>query len=112
MEKGGAEKAEVYGHPDLDIYIQATTGLLGPMQYRRAGIQLGMYLPHEGPDAVFGPAEPLFDDPALNANGHVPVSYPVADGEEVIIDGVKTVFHHVVADTAQPPVATGINPIG
>jgi alkyl sulfatase BDS1-like metallo-beta-lactamase superfamily hydrolase len=99
VEEGGAEKVEVYGHPDLDIYFQATTGLLGPMQYRRAGIQLGMYLSHEGPDAVFGPAEPLFDDPALNANGHVPVSYPVADGEEVIIDGIKTVFHHVVADT-------------
>jgi alkyl sulfatase BDS1-like metallo-beta-lactamase superfamily hydrolase len=99
VEEGGAEKVEVYGHPDLDMYIQATTGLLGPMQYRRAGIQLGMYLPHEGPDAVFGPAEPLFDDPALNANGHLPVSYPVADGEEVIIDGIRTVFHHVVADT-------------
>jgi alkyl sulfatase BDS1-like metallo-beta-lactamase superfamily hydrolase len=99
VEEGGEEKVEVYGHPDLDMYIQATTGLLGPMQYRRAGIQLGMYLPHEGHDAVFGPAEPLFDDPALNANGHVPVSYPVADGEEVIIDGIKTIFHHVVADT-------------
>jgi alkyl sulfatase BDS1-like metallo-beta-lactamase superfamily hydrolase len=99
VEEGGAEKVEVYGHPDLDMNIQATTGLLGPMQYRRASIQLGMYLPHEGPDAVFGPAEPLFDDPALNANGHVPVSCPVVDGEEVIIDGIKTVFHHVVADT-------------
>jgi alkyl sulfatase BDS1-like metallo-beta-lactamase superfamily hydrolase len=99
VEEGGAEKVEVYGHPDLDMYIQSTTGLLGPMQYRRASIQLGMYLPHEGPDAVFGPAEPLFDDPSLNANGHVPVSHPVADGEEVIIDGVKTIFHHVVADT-------------
>jgi alkyl sulfatase BDS1-like metallo-beta-lactamase superfamily hydrolase len=99
VEEAGAEQVEVYGHPDLDMYIQATTGLLGPMQYRRAGIQLGMYLPHEGHDAVFGPAEPLFDDPALNANGHVPVSYPVADGEEVIIDGIRTVFYHVVADT-------------
>ena len=99
LEEGGAENVEVYGHPDLDMYIQSTTGLLGPMQYRRASIQLGMYLPHEGPDAVFGPAEPLFDDPGLNANGHVPVSHPVADGEEVIIDGIKTVFHHVVADT-------------
>lgn len=99
VEEGGAENVEVYGHPDLDMYIQSTTGLLGPMQYRRASIQLGMYLPHEGPDAIFGPAEPLFDDPSLNANGHVPVSHPVADGEEVIIDGIKTVFHHVVADT-------------
>jgi hypothetical protein len=41
------------------MYIQSTTGLLGPMRYRRAGIQLGMYLPHEGPDAVFGPAVSL-----------------------------------------------------
>jgi alkyl sulfatase BDS1-like metallo-beta-lactamase superfamily hydrolase len=99
VDEGGAENVKVYGHPDLDTYIQSTSGLLGPMQYRRAGIQLGMYLPHEGPDAVFGPAEPTFDNPALNAMGHVPVSYPVADGEEVIIDGIKAVFHHVVADT-------------
>ena len=99
VEEGGAENVEIYGHPDLDMYIQTTTGLLGPMQYRRAGIQLGMYLPHEGSDAVFGPAEPTFDDPILGTNGHVPVSYPVADGEEVIIDGVKAVFYHVVADT-------------
>mgnify|MGYP001822702088 FL=1 len=55
-EEGGAENVEVYGHPDLDMYIQSSTGLLGPMQFRRVGIQLGMYLPHEGPDAVFGPA--------------------------------------------------------
>jgi len=99
VEEGGGEDVAVYGHPDVDVNIQATTGLLGPMQYRRTGIQLGFYLPHEGPDAVFGPAEPTFDNPALGTNGHVPVSYPVADGEEVMIDGIKTVFHHVVADT-------------
>ena len=45
------------------------------------GIQLGFYLPHEGPDAVLGPAEPQFDDPELAAPGHVPVNYPVQDGE-------------------------------
>lgn len=99
VEEGGVENVEVYGHPDVDMNIQKTTGLLGPMQYRRASIQLGMYLPHQGPDAVYGPAEPIFDDPVLRTNGHVPVSYPVTDGEEVIIDGIKTVFYHVVADT-------------
>jgi alkyl sulfatase BDS1-like metallo-beta-lactamase superfamily hydrolase len=69
------------------------------MQYRRAGIQLGFYLPHEGPDAVFGPAEPTFDDPDLGAMGHVPVSHPVTDGEEVVIDGIRAVFYHAVSDT-------------
>ena len=89
----------VFGHPDVDANMRSTAGLLGPMQFRRIGIQFGFYLPHEGPDAAFGPAEPTFDDPALNATGHVPVSHPVKDGEEATIDGVRVIFHQVVADT-------------
>lgn len=89
----------VYGHPDLDANLVSTGGALGPMQFRRTAIQLGFYLPHDGPDAVFGPAEPTFDEPALNANGHLPVTHPVTDGEEAVIDGLRVVFHHAVADT-------------
>ena len=70
------------------------------MQARRTSIQLGMYLPHSGPDASLGPAEPSFKDPELAAMGHVPVNHPVKDGEEVIIDGLKVVFYHAVSDTA------------
>jgi alkyl sulfatase BDS1-like metallo-beta-lactamase superfamily hydrolase len=99
VEEGGDKDVKVFGHPDVDANMLSSSGLLGPMQFRRAGIQLGFYLPHEGPDAVFGPAEPQFDDPALNETGHVNVTHPVQDGEEVVIDGVKAVFYHVVSDT-------------
>jgi hypothetical protein len=69
------------------------------VQFRRVAIQLGLYLPDKGPDAAYAIPEPHFDDPALNANGHVPVNRPVKDGEAVVIDGLKAVFYHVVADT-------------
>jgi alkyl sulfatase BDS1-like metallo-beta-lactamase superfamily hydrolase len=99
VEEGGGKNVKVFGHPDVDRNLQSSTGALGQMQYRRAGIQLGFYLPHEGPDAVFGPAEPTFDDPDLGAIGHVPVNHPVTDGEEVVIDGIRAVFYHAVSDT-------------
>ncbi|CUH41243.1 MULTISPECIES: alkyl sulfatase dimerization domain-containing protein [Ruegeria] len=89
----------IFGHPDVDANLQLTAGALGPMQFRRASLQLGFYLPHDGPDAYVGPAEPTFDDPELQANGHLPVTYPVADGEEILIDGLRVVFHHAVGDT-------------
>lgn len=89
----------VYGHPDVDANLLLTAGALGPMQFRRASIQLGFYLPHDGPDAYIGPNEPTFDDPELQANGHLSVTYPVADGEELEIDGLTVVFHHAVGDT-------------
>lgn len=89
----------VYGHPDVDANLLLTAGELGPMQYRRASMQLGFYLPHDGPDAFVGPNEPTFEDPELQANGHVPVSNSVADGEEIMIDGLRVVFHHAVGDT-------------
>jgi alkyl sulfatase BDS1-like metallo-beta-lactamase superfamily hydrolase len=99
VEEGGGQDVKVFGHPNVDRNLQSSAGLLGPMQFRRAGIQLGFYLPHDGPDAVFGPAEPQFDDPALNRMGHMPVTHPVKDGEEVMIDGLQAVFYHVVSDT-------------
>jgi alkyl sulfatase BDS1-like metallo-beta-lactamase superfamily hydrolase len=95
----GIKDVKIFGHPDVDRNLQSTVGALGPMQMRRAGIQLGFYLPHDGPDAAFGPAEPSFKDPALSANGHVLVNHPVKDDEEVMIDGLKVVFHYAVADT-------------
>jgi len=99
VEEGEGKDVKVFGHPDLDRNLQSTAGVLGPMQFRRVGIQLGFYLPHDGPDAVFGPAEPTFDNPALAAIGHVPVNHPVTDGEEVVIDGLQAVFYHAISDT-------------
>lgn len=96
-ESGG--DLPIYGHPDVDANLVLTGGALGAMQIRRAGIQLGFYLPHDGPDAAVGLPEPTFDDPALQANGHLPVTNPVADGEEIVIDGRRIVFHHAVGDT-------------
>ena len=98
VEDAGAA-IPVFGHPDVDANLRSSTGLLGPMQVRRGGIQLGYYLPHQGPDASFGPAEPVYDDAALNEYAHVEVTHPVSDGDEVIVDGVRVAFHHVVADT-------------
>jgi alkyl sulfatase BDS1-like metallo-beta-lactamase superfamily hydrolase len=99
------KKLEIYGHPDVEASLAASSGLLGSMQNRRAGIQLGMYLPQEGPDAAYGPAEPHFEEPELAAHGHLPVTRTVEDGEEVIIDGLKVVFYHVVADTRDSLIA-------
>ena len=90
---------EVYGHPNLKNNMAGQGSTFRPMQNRRGGMQLGAYLPHEGPDAAFGPAEPQFKDPALAAHGHLPVTHEVKDGEAITIDGVDVVFYHAVADT-------------
>ncbi|PLW68749.1 alkyl sulfatase dimerization domain-containing protein [Pseudohalioglobus lutimaris] len=93
------EQLNVYAHPNVENLIKSTSLTLGPMQIRRAGIQLGYYLPEEGPDAYFGPAEPTFDDPALSESGHLTVTHPVKNGQTVVIDGVKAVFYHIIADS-------------
>ena len=92
-------KVEIYGHPDIKHNMAGQGSTFRPMQNRRGGMQLGAYLPHEGPDAAFGPAEPLFEDHALAAHGHLPVTYEVKDGETVNIDGVEFTFYYAVADT-------------
>ena len=92
-------KVEVYGHPTLKNNMAGQGSTFRPMQNRRGGMQLGAYLPHEGPDAAFGPAEPQFRDPALAAHGHLPVTHEVKDGEAITIDGIDVVFYHAVADT-------------
>lgn len=89
----------VYGHPDVDRNLVSSAASLGPMQARRTGIQFGFYLPPEGPDAAFGLAKPAFVDPELNATAHLPVTHPMANGEETIIDGHRAVFYHAVSDT-------------
>ncbi len=92
-------KVEVYGHPDIKNNMAGQGSTFRQMQNRRGGMQLGAYLPHEGPDAAFGPAEPQFEDPALAADGHLPVTYEVKDGETVTIDGIEMTFYYAVADT-------------
>lgn len=89
----------VYGHPDLDSNITDIFSYLSPGRLSRGAKQFGFYLPKEGPDAEYSITEPHFDDPALNASGHMPVTHPVGDGERVTIDGVDVVFHHAIADT-------------
>ncbi len=98
-------KVEVYGHPDNDKNLAGSSGLLGAMRNRRVGIQVGFYLPQKGPDATYGPAEPHFEEPELSAHGYLSVTHPVKDGEEVIIDGLKVVFHHVASDTTDSLIA-------
>ena len=89
----------VYGHPDVDRNLVSSAAVLGPMQARRTGIQLGAYLPHNGPDAVFGPPNPVFTDPELSATAHLSVTHPMADGEQAVIDGQRVIFYHAVSDT-------------
>lgn len=93
------EKIEIYGHPDIKTNVKGQGTTFRPMQNRRLGMQLGVYLPHEGPDAAFGPAEPNFDDPELAASGYMPVTHEVTDGETVMVDGIEMTFYHAVADT-------------
>jgi alkyl sulfatase BDS1-like metallo-beta-lactamase superfamily hydrolase len=95
----------VYGHPDLEGNLTGSNSAIRDMQNRRGGIQLGAYLPREGADATYGPAEPHFDEPELTAYGHLTVTHTVKDGEEVDIDGIKFVFYHVVADTRDSIIA-------
>ena len=90
---------EVYGHPDVKNNMAGQASTFRSMQNRRAGMQLGAYLPHEGPDAAFGPAEPQFDDPELAALGYLPVTHEVEDGETIVVDGIEMTFYHAVADT-------------
>lgn len=89
----------VYGHPDLQSNIDGIFSYLAPGMLRRGAMQFGYHLPKEGADAEYGITEPVFDDPALNAPGHVPVTNPVSDGEKITIDGLEVVFHHAIADT-------------
>ena len=89
----------IFGHPDVDENMKALFSYLAPGRFRRGFIQFGHDLPTEGVDAEYGIQEPEFEDPSLNAGGHLPVTRPVADGEQVTIDGLSVVFYHAVADT-------------
>ena len=100
--------AEASKTGDIPIYAHSkamenvTTGegsLMRDQQNRRAGMQIGAYLPQQGADATFGIKEEHFDDPKLNVAAFLPVTHPVEDGQEVIIDGVRMVFYHIIADT-------------
>ena len=89
----------VFGHPDVDKNMQALFSYLAPGRFQRGAIQFGHDLPSQGPDAEYSIPEPAFEDPALNAGGHLPVTHPVEDGEQVNIDGLDVIFYHAVADT-------------
>ena len=89
----------IFGHPDVDKNMGELFSYLAPGRFRRGFIQFGHNLPAEGPDAVYGIMEPSFEDQSLNAGGHLPVTHPVADGEEVTIDGLAVVFYHAISDT-------------
>lgn len=99
LRDSGQGKIPVFGHPEVEKNLQTTAGFLGPKQQRSVGRILGLYLPPTGPDAALTTPDPHFDDPALNANQHITVNHAVSDGEEVLIDDIKTVFYHAVGDT-------------
>lgn len=90
---------QVFAHPQLEQLASTTNSLIGPMQLRRIGIQFGAYLPDKGPDARLMGDDKSFDDPRLNAAAPLKVTHPVADKEEVLVDGVKIRFHQIFGDT-------------
>ncbi len=99
LENENVEGIQVFAHPQMEALTKTSVGLLGPMQLRRVGIQFGAYLPNEGPDASLMLQEKVFSEPELSISGPLKVTHPVADGEEVTVDGIKIRFHHIVADT-------------
>ena len=94
------EDVQVFAHPQVEVLAATTSGLLGPMQLRRIGIQFGAYLPEQGEDAAVMPAEKTFSDPQLNASSPLKVTHAVKDGEDVDVDGVKIRFHQIIADSS------------
>jgi alkyl sulfatase BDS1-like metallo-beta-lactamase superfamily hydrolase len=99
VEDNKTEECAIYGHPKIEYNRQKSFLDFGRMQIRRGSMQVGQYLPDEGPDAAIGMTEPRYEDPELNKNGHLPATYEVADRQEVVIDGLKAQFFHIVADT-------------
>lgn len=100
VERDPDREIPIYGHPDVDRNLMQTLSQLATGAVRRGAIQFGSFLPREGvPEAEFGINDPHFDEPALNAMGHMPVTHPVSDGQEIHIDGLQFIFHHAIADT-------------
>ncbi|MBT6500230.1 MAG: MBL fold metallo-hydrolase, partial [Deltaproteobacteria bacterium] len=98
VEDNPNESCAIYGHPKLEANRKGSLLEFGRMQALRGSRQVGAYLPDEGEDAAIGMKEPRYDDPELNKNGHLRPTHDVADGEEIIIDGLKVQFFHVIAD--------------
>lgn len=70
-----------------------------PSVARRANLQFGAYLPRTGADAVVQTPEPEFDSAQKKRSGFLPVTHPVADGEEVRIGGTRFIFRWTNMDT-------------
>jgi alkyl sulfatase BDS1-like metallo-beta-lactamase superfamily hydrolase len=98
VEDSPDREYNIYGHPKLEANRKDAFLGFGGMQALRASRQVGAYLPDEGEDAAIGMTEPRYEDPELNKNGHLRATHDVADGEELIIDGLKAQFFHVVSD--------------
>ena len=99
VEDNQNEDCPIYGHPKIEPNRQDSFLGFGRMQLRRGSIQVGQYLPDEGQDAAIGMTEPRYEDSELNKNGHLPATHEVTDREELLIDGLKAQFFHIVADT-------------
>ena len=89
----GAEDYMVIGHPNLNKNIMESGGLgssiaeLAPVLTARAYEQFDVYNPSEGPDA------PLASTPIGSSDKEfVAITYPVTNGQEMVVDGVKMQF--------------------
>lgn len=99
---GQDESLPIYAHKDLLAVMSRTLGDLASFLTRRAAQQFGMFLPHEGPDAmpnqglgrIFFPLERYTPTP-----GFVRPNRLIEDGQEETIDGVRFQFWHAPADS-------------
>jgi alkyl sulfatase BDS1-like metallo-beta-lactamase superfamily hydrolase len=89
----------IYAHANLTANQRNRTLDRAPSHVRRANMQFGGYLPRTGDDAAVTTPEPQFADPTLKQSGFLPVTHPVADGEEIAIGGTRFLFKWAQADT-------------
>lgn len=99
---GQDDALPIYAHKDLMQVMSRALGDLAPFMTRRVAMQFGMYLPHEGPDAMpnqglgetFFPLERYTPTP-----GFVRPNRWLDDGQSERIDGVPFQFWHHAGDT-------------
>jgi alkyl sulfatase BDS1-like metallo-beta-lactamase superfamily hydrolase len=89
---GDSTGLQVIGHPMLNDNVSRGGGLgtyfpeITPLQMARAVEQFNNYTPRSGPDA------PISGIIEYKEAGHLPVTRPVEDGEELTVAGVKMQF--------------------
>lgn len=102
VSAGQDDALPIFAHKDLMQVMSRALGDLAPFMTRRVAMQFGMFLPHEGPDAmpnqglgeIFYPLDRYIPTP-----GFVRPNRWLDDGQSERIDGVPFQFWHHAGDT-------------